>query len=51
MTATQADNLLSVEAETGSIQSQLATDWEVDGKTVTFEIRDGKVHSIDERRD
>jgi hypothetical protein len=23
----------------------------VDGKTVTFEIRDGKVYSIDERRD
>lgn len=35
------DNLLSVEAETGSIQSQLATDWEVDGKTVTLTLAEG----------
>ncbi len=32
---------------------QVGERWQyaVDGKTVTFEIRDGKVHSIDERRD
>ncbi|MFH8252759.1 ABC transporter substrate-binding protein [Microbacterium sp. B2969] len=34
------DNLVSVDAD-GAIQSQLATDWSVDGTTVTFTIGDG----------
>lgn len=32
------DSLVSVDAETGEIQSQLATDWTVDGKTVTLTL-------------
>lgn len=35
------DSLLSVAADTGEIQSQLADSWKVDGKTITLEIRDG----------
>lgn len=35
------DNLVSVDAETGAIQSQLATDWKVDGTTVTLTLGDG----------
>ena len=35
------DNLLFVDGETGEIKSQLATDWEVDGKTVTLTLADG----------
>ncbi|WP_395696446.1 ABC transporter substrate-binding protein [Nocardioides sp.] len=35
------DNLVSVDAKTGEIQSQLATDWKVDGKTVTLTLADG----------
>ncbi|MFC7492627.1 MULTISPECIES: ABC transporter substrate-binding protein [unclassified Nocardioides] len=35
------DNLLSIDAETGEIQSQLAIDWEVDGKTVTITLGEG----------
>ncbi|MEU1973109.1 ABC transporter substrate-binding protein [Microbacterium sp. NPDC019599] len=34
------DNLVAVD-ENGEIQSQLATDWSVDGTTVTFTIGDG----------
>ncbi|MEQ6900833.1 ABC transporter substrate-binding protein [Nocardioides sp. YIM 152588] len=34
------DNLVSVDAE-GNVGSQLASDWSVDGTTVTFEIADG----------
>lgn len=34
------DNLVSVDAD-GEIESQLATDWKVDGTTVTFTIGDG----------
>ncbi len=34
------DSLVSVDGETGEIQSQLATDWTVDGKTVTFTLAD-----------
>ncbi|MEP9361329.1 ABC transporter substrate-binding protein [Nocardioides sp. CN2-186] len=32
------DNLVSVDGKTGEIQSQLATDWKVDGTTVTFTL-------------
>ncbi len=35
------DTLVSVDGESGEIQSQLATDWEVDGTTVTFTLGDG----------
>ncbi|MDF1603814.1 ABC transporter substrate-binding protein [Nocardioides sp. YIM 152315] len=35
------DNLLSVDAESGEIESQLATEWAVDGKTVTLTLADG----------
>jgi len=35
------DNLVAVDAETGEIQSQLATDWKVDGKTVTLTLSEG----------
>lgn len=35
------DNLVSVDSKTGDIQSQLATDWKVDGKTVTLTLADG----------
>ena len=35
------DNLVSVDAETGEIQSQLATEWTVDGTTVTLTLADG----------
>ena len=35
------DNLVSVDAKTGEIQSQLATDWKVDGKTVTLTLGKG----------
>ncbi|HEU5038447.1 MAG TPA: ABC transporter substrate-binding protein [Nocardioides sp.] len=35
------DNLVSVDGETGEIQSQLATDWQVDGKTVTLTLGEG----------
>jgi peptide/nickel transport system substrate-binding protein len=35
------DNLVSVDAETGEIQSQLATEWAVDGTTVTLTLAEG----------
>ncbi|HET6937242.1 MAG TPA: ABC transporter substrate-binding protein [Nocardioides sp.] len=35
------DNLVSVDAKTGEIQSQLATEWKVDGTTVTLTLADG----------
>jgi peptide/nickel transport system substrate-binding protein len=35
------DNLLSIDSKTGEIQSQLATDWKVDGKTVTLTLAKG----------
>jgi peptide/nickel transport system substrate-binding protein len=35
------DSLLSMSPEDGSIQSQLATDWSVDGTTVTLTLADG----------
>ena len=35
------DNLVSVDADTGEIQSQLASDWKVDGKTVTLTLAKG----------
>jgi peptide/nickel transport system substrate-binding protein len=35
------DSLLSVNAESGAIESQLASDWKVDGTTVTFTLADG----------
>jgi peptide/nickel transport system substrate-binding protein len=35
------DSLLSVNAESGAIESQLATDWVVDGTNVTFTLADG----------
>jgi peptide/nickel transport system substrate-binding protein len=35
------DNLVSVDEDSGEIQSQLATDWEVDGTTVTLTLADG----------
>lgn len=35
------DNLLFVDGESGEVQSQLATDWKVDGKTVTLTLADG----------
>ena len=35
------DPLLSVDADSGAITSQLATDWQVDGKTVTLTLADG----------
>jgi peptide/nickel transport system substrate-binding protein len=35
------DNLVSVDGKTGEIQSQLAADWKVDGKTVTFTLAKG----------
>ena len=35
------DSLVSVNAETGAIESQLATDWKVDGTTVSFTLADG----------
>ncbi|TIC80484.1 ABC transporter substrate-binding protein [Nocardioides sp. GY 10113] len=34
------DSLVSVDAD-GNVESQLASDWSVDGTTVTFEIADG----------
>jgi peptide/nickel transport system substrate-binding protein len=35
------DTLVSVDAKTGEIESQLASDWKVDGKTVTLTLNDG----------
>ena len=35
------DNLLFVDGKSGEVQSQLATDWKVDGKTVTLTLADG----------
>lgn len=35
------DPLVSVDGETGEITSQLATDWEVDGTTVTLTLAEG----------
>jgi peptide/nickel transport system substrate-binding protein len=35
------DNLVSVDAKTGEIQSQLATGWKADGKTVTLTLAKG----------
>ena len=35
------DNLVAVDAESGEIQSQLATEWEVDGTTVTLTLAEG----------
>ena len=35
------DNLVSVDGATGEIQSQLATEWAVDGATVTLTLADG----------
>lgn len=35
------DNLVSVNGDTGEIESQLATDWKVDGKTVTLTLAKG----------
>jgi peptide/nickel transport system substrate-binding protein len=35
------DNLLFVDGESGEVQSQLATDWKVDGKTVTLTLAEG----------
>jgi peptide/nickel transport system substrate-binding protein len=35
------DNLLSVDSENGEIQPQLASEWAVDGKTVTLTLNDG----------
>ena len=35
------DSLVSVNAESGAIESQLATDWTVDGTKVSFTLADG----------
>lgn len=35
------DTLVSVDAESGEIRSQLATEWKVDGKTITLTLGDG----------
>lgn len=35
------DTLVTVDGDNGEIQSQLATDWEVDGTTVTFTLAEG----------
>ena len=35
------DNLVSVDGATGEIQSQLATEWTVDGTTVTLTLAEG----------
>jgi peptide/nickel transport system substrate-binding protein len=35
------DNLLSVDAKTGEVESQLATEWKVDGTTVTLTLAEG----------
>jgi peptide/nickel transport system substrate-binding protein len=35
------DNLVAINADTGAIESQLASDWKVDGKTVTLTLNDG----------
>ena len=35
------DALVSVAPDDGSIQSQLATDWSVDGTTITLTLGDG----------
>lgn len=35
------DNLLSVDGESGEIESQLATEWAVEGTTVTLTLADG----------
>ena len=35
------DNLVSVDAETGEIQSQLASEWKVEGTTVTLTLAEG----------
>ncbi|HYF74812.1 MAG TPA: ABC transporter substrate-binding protein [Nocardioides sp.] len=35
------DNLVSVDGETGEIESQLAKEWTVDGTTVTFTLNEG----------
>jgi peptide/nickel transport system substrate-binding protein len=35
------DSLVSVNADTGAIESQLASEWQVDGKAVTFTLADG----------
>ena len=51
------DNLVAVNGDTGEIESQLATDWKVDGKTVTLTLGDGhhllrrqRLHRDDRRR-
>src|SRR3954465_6822687 len=35
------DNLVSINGDTGEIESQLASDWKVDGKTVTLTLAKG----------
>lgn len=35
------DELVSVDTKTGEIESQLASDWKVDGTTVTLTLKDG----------
>ena len=35
------DNLVAIDGDTGEIESQLASDWKVDGKTVTLTLNDG----------
>jgi peptide/nickel transport system substrate-binding protein len=35
------DNLVAVDPDSGAIQSQLASDWKVDGTTVTLTLNDG----------
>ena len=56
-TSSRYDNLVSVDAETGEIQSQLATEWKVDGTTVTLTLARGhhlrrrqRLHRDDRRR-
>ena len=41
------DNLVSVDPDSGEIQSQLATDWQVDGTTVTLTLGEGITCSDD----
>ena len=35
------DNLVCVDGKTGEVEPQLASEWEVDGTTVTFTLNDG----------
>ncbi len=35
------DNLVAVNADTGAVESQLASEWAVDGTTVTLTLKDG----------